>query len=101
VQEQTLTRIEIINSFSKHLTISQNQSSFLMENILAQIFQALGQDNILKISSFGTFVVHEKKERIGRNPKTGKEAIISARKSISFRGSELLKDKINRKKAWA
>lgn len=96
-----MTRMDILETFSRQFLISQNKASFLLETILEEIFYSLSHEKSLKVSSFGTFMIHTKKQRMGRNPKTGKGAVISARKSLSFRGSQLLKDKINRKMASA
>lgn len=92
----TLTRADLIAHFSRQLLIPQNQASFLIEAIIQQIFVALNRHDHLKISSFGTFLVHSKKERIGRNPKTGEESMITPRRSVSFRSSQILKKRVNR-----
>jgi integration host factor subunit alpha len=97
VAQKTLTRSDLILQFSRQLLIPQNQASFLIEAIIQQIFSALNEDSSLKISSFGTFLVHKKRQRVGRNPKTGTEALITPRKSVSFRTSQILKARINRR----
>ncbi|MGL6187842.1 MAG: HU family DNA-binding protein [Holosporales bacterium] len=100
-QTKTLTRMDILETFSRQFMLSQTKASFLLETILEEVFNSLMEKNSLKISSFGTFIVHQKKQRLGRNPKTGKDAVITARKSLSFRGSQILKDKISRRMARA
>jgi len=95
--QKTLTRVDLVAHFSRQLLIPQNQAAFLIEAIIKEILKALHRSDRLKISSFGTFLVHEKKPRTGRNPKTGEEALIKARRSISFRSSQILKTRINRK----
>ena len=97
VTQKTLTRIDLITQFSRQLLIPQNQASFLIEAIIQEILKSLHEKDHLKISSFGTFLVHKKKPRTGRNPKTGEEALITARRSISFRSSQILKSRIARK----
>lgn len=97
VKHKTLTRMDLIAHFSRQLLIPQNQSSALIEAIIQQIFNALHKNKHLKISSFGSFLVHDKKPRTGRNPKTGEQALITARRSVSFRTSQILKARINRK----
>lgn len=97
MSNHTLTRIELTNIFSRQLLLSHGKSVLLVEAIIQQILYALHANNHLKISSFGTFIVHEKDKRKGRNPKTGKEAVIVARRSLSFRASQILKKKISTK----
>lgn len=96
-KQKTLTRTELVDNFSRHLLLSQGRSALFIEAIIQQIFYALHAEDHLKISCFGTFIAHKKNERIGRNPKTGKEAAISARRSVSFRSSQILKERINKR----
>ncbi len=92
---QNLTKKELINSIYMQLGYSKK----LIENILEDIFEillvSLKEKGKVKISNFGTFILRYKKSRIGRNPKTKKEAIISERNVILFRPSKFLKNKIN------
>ena len=99
MQNKTLTRIDLSEIFTRQFVVPQNKAVFLIEAILDEIFINLNHERMLKISCFGTFIIHQKKQRIGRNPKTGEEAVITARKSLSFRPSQLLRDKINRRMA--
>lgn len=101
MEKRTITRVDFNDLFSRHFFVPQGKASDLTEIILDEIYQALCEDNVLKISSFGTFIVHEKSPRMGRNPKTGKEAVITARKSLSFRPSHLLRERVNRKPSTA
>lgn len=101
MKNKTLTRTELVNCFTRQLLLSQGRSALLVEAIIQQILYALHAHDSLKISSFGTFLVHKKNERTGRNPKTGKEAVIAARRSISFRASQILKDRVERKMSQA
>ena len=95
--KKNLTRKDITNKLHARLGLSKN----LLGNILDNFFESLISELIIrkkiKISSFGTFEVINKKERIGRNPKTGTEHTISARNTISFIASKILKEKINLK----
>tara|TARA_Y100000590_G_C15507730_1_gene934193 strand:- start:150 stop:443 length:294 start_codon:yes stop_codon:yes gene_type:complete len=92
---QNLTKKEIINSIYMQLGYSKN----LIENIIKDIFdillENLKEKGKVKISNFGTFILRHKKSRIGRNPKTKKEAIISERNVVLFKPSKSLKNKIN------
>jgi integration host factor subunit alpha len=96
MSKKTVTRNQITERFSRQLLVPQGQAAFLSEAIIKQIFSALNRSDQLKISSFGSFHVHHKKARMGRNPKTGKEAVITERKSVSFKPSGILQNRVNR-----
>ena len=68
-----------------------------MNAVFTEILISLIGGDDVKISSFGTFIVRQKKERIGRNPKTGEEVPITARSVVTFRASNVLKSKVNSK----
>ena len=82
----------------QNIGFSKNISSNVVDNFFEIIISELVESNKVKISSFGTFEVINKKERIGRNPKTKANAIISSRKIVKFKPSILLKKKINNEK---
>jgi len=75
--------------------LSRNESANLVDSVFSEILTSLIKGDDVKISSFGTFIVREKKERIGRNPKTGEEVPITARSVVTFRASNVLKSKVN------
>ena len=75
--------------------LSRNESADLVEAILAEVSGSLVSGENVKISSFGSFLVRHKGRRIGRNPKTGEEVPIEPRRVLSFRASQVLKDRIN------
>ena len=89
--KKTLTRNDIIEAISENVGLSLLDSSAIIEEIFELIMNELGQGNDVKISSFGTFSVRYKKQRIGRNPKTGLEAPIIARNVVTFSSSNILK----------
>ena len=91
----TLTRADIAESIQKQLGFSYSESSEIIHSFIDEICKSLDKEGFLKVSSFGTFNVKQKKARIGRNPKTKEEAVISARKVVSFYASNILNDKIN------
>ncbi len=95
MSDNNLTRIEIANFINKEVGISRSESSYFVDTIINEMIKALIEKKILKVSSFGTLKLRYKKERIGRNPKTGTEHTISARNTISFIASKVLKNKIN------
>lgn len=95
MSERTITRADLAESVYEQVGLSRNESSDLVEAILEEISAALIKGGNVKISSFGSFSVREKGERVGRNPKTGIEVPISPRKVLVFRASHVLKESIN------
>ena len=95
--DKTTTRSTLSEAVFKNVGLSRNESSTLVDSVFNEILQSLINGNDVKISSFGTFVVRQKKERIGRNPKTGQEVPITARSVVTFRASNVLKSKVNNK----
>ena len=96
MSDNNLTRIEIANFINKEVGISRSESSYFVDTIINEMIKALIEKKILKVSSFGTLKLRYKKERIGRNPKTKKEAKISSRKVVKFKPSLNFKKKINK-----
>ncbi|KMS59230.1 integration host factor subunit alpha [Novosphingobium barchaimii LL02] len=90
----TLTRAEIAEAIHKKLGISRAESLAMVESILQQMCSALSSGENVKISGFGTFLLRDKGERVGRNPKTGVEVPITPRRVMTFRASQMLKDRI-------
>ncbi len=90
---KTWTRNDIIESISENVGLSLTDSSYLIEEIFEFILSELEKGENIKISSFGTFSIRHKKQRIGRNPKTGVEVPIIARKVVTFSSSNILKSK--------
>ena len=93
--KKNFTRKELSNNIFKSIGYSKNFSSKIVDNFFEIIIQHLIKFQKIKISSFGTFEVINKKERIGRNPKTKEEAKISSRKIVKFKASSIFKKKIN------
>tara|TARA_B000000460_G_C21349798_1_gene320693 strand:+ start:23 stop:313 length:291 start_codon:yes stop_codon:yes gene_type:complete len=96
MQIKNFTRKILISKIHQNLGFSKNLTSEIVDDFFESIILQLIKSNIIKISSFGTFEVIKKKERIGRNPKTKILAKISARKVIKFKPSLLIKEKLNR-----
>ena len=90
----TVTRADLAEAVYEEVGLSRNESSDLIEAVLEEISNALVSGDNVKLSSFGSFSIREKGERIGRNPKTGEEVPISSRKVLVFRASHILKDRI-------
>ena len=93
--KKNFTRKNISNKVYQNLGFSKNISSSIIDNFFNSLVLELLKSNKVKISSFGTFEVISKKERIGRNPKTKIEAKISARKIVKFKPSISFKNKLN------
>ena len=92
----TVTRADLTEAVYQEVGLSRNESAQLVESVLEEIASTLARVESVKLSSFGTFSVRDKAERIGRNPKTGEEVPISPRRVLVFRASHVLKDRINR-----
>ena len=91
--KKTVTRADLIEAVYQEVGLSRNESADLVETVLSEIATNLTSGENVKISSFGTFSVKNKRSRIGRNPKTGVEAPISARNVVTFNCSNILKAK--------
>ena len=96
MERKTLTRQDISEALYRHVGLSKHESTLMLETVLDQISNALIDGKSVKLSSFGTFTPKQKRERVGRNPKTGVTATINARRVISFKPSRLMKDRINK-----
>ena len=92
----TVTRADLSEAVYQEVGLSRNDSANLVETILNEMVDSLTRGETVKISSFGSFSVRQKGQRIGRNPKTGEEVPILPRKVLVFRASHVLKNKINR-----
>src|SRR5271168_2809712 len=96
MNDSTVTRAQLAEAVYQEVGLSRHDSAQLVDVILEEVSQALLRDEMVKLSSFGSFQVRSKGERVGRNPKTGEEVPILPRKVLVFRASHVLKDKINR-----
>jgi integration host factor subunit alpha len=95
VSAGTVTRAQLSEAVYQEVGLSRNESADLVESVLGEISDALARGEMVKISSFGSFAVRHKGQRIGRNPKTGDEVPIEPRQVLVFRASHVLKDQIN------
>ena len=91
---ETVTRSELVKQLVKTIPLTRQEAICIVENLFSQMSSALEQGDAVKISSFGTFSIREKVSRLGRNPRTGKEALISARKVITFKASPLFRKEV-------
>jgi integration host factor subunit alpha len=91
----TVTRADLCEAVYQKVGLSRTESAQLVERVLQEITQCLEKGETVKLSSFGSFMVRAKGERIGRNPKTGEEVPISPRRVMVFKPSNILKARIN------
>ena len=98
---QTVTRADLCEAVYQRVGLSRTESAELVEDVLAEMSDAITRGETVKLSSFGSFVVRSKGERIGRNPKTGIEVPIMPRRVMVFKPSNVLKSRINGKPATA
>lgn len=93
--QKTLTRADLADAVVQKVGLPRNESQEIVEMILGEISQSLARGEGVKLSSFGSFDIRAKGERIGRNPKTGQEVPITPRRVLVFRPSNIMKDRIN------
>ena len=94
MSNKTVTRAELTDALRKEVGLSYDECGKLLEDVLSHIIRCLVEEGELKLSNFGIFSVHQKKERVGRNPKTGEEAVISARRIVRFKPALNLKHQV-------
>lgn len=99
MKTSTLTRADIVDTLVREVDLPRQQASDLLEFVLESMIQSLAQKRSVKISSFGSFYARQKARRVGRNPKTGHEAIITPRRVVAFKPSQYMKEKVQRRKA--
>ncbi len=92
--DRTLTRADLAEAVFRKIGLSRTESAYLVESVLEEICSTIAQGEAVKISSFGSFLVRAKNERVGRNPKTGEEVPISPRRVAVFKPSNVMKDRI-------
>jgi len=95
MSKKNFTRKNLINKIYKNVGFSKNFTSKFIDNFFKNLIDEISKSNQVKISSFGTFSILNKKERIGRNPKTKEIAKITPRKVVKFKPSLIFKEKIN------
>ena len=92
---KTLTRAELANAVFQKVGLPRNESAEIVELVLREIVVSLERGDQVKLSSFGSFGIRDKGQRIGRNPKTGQEVPITPRRVLVFRASNIMKQRIN------
>ena len=92
----TLTRADLADVVHRRLGLSRAESAGVVERVLHHMCAALSDGKNVKISGFGTFILRDKGQRVGRNPKTGIEVPIAPRRVMTFRASQIMRDRIAR-----
>ena len=90
----TLTRADLSEKIHTEIGLSRAESAGLVEQVLGHMCGALTEGQNVKISGFGSFILRDKGERVGRNPKTGVEVPIAPRRVLTFRASQMMRDRI-------
>ena len=94
MSEQTLTRADIASRLHRDVGLSRGEAGRLVDSILSHLTDAVLTGENVKLSGFGTFVLRDKRERVGRNPKTGVEVPIAPRRVVTFRASQSLRARV-------
>ena len=92
---RTMTKADLVESVYEKIGFSKKDAADIVELVFETIKETLERGEKIKISGFGNFAVREKKSRVGRNPQTGKEIEISARRVLTFKPSQVLKAALN------
>ena len=92
---RTVTRVDLAESVYRCVGLSRKESAALVQMVLNELAEALAEGDTVKLSSFGSFIVRSKSERVGRNPKTGIEVPITQRRVLVFKPSSVLKARVN------
>ena len=93
--DSTVTRAHLAEAVCQEVGLPRSDAGDLVDAVLEEIIQAFLRNEGVKLSSFGAFQIRNKKQRMGRNPKTGEEVPITPRRVLTFHASHVLKDKIN------
>ncbi len=95
MNKKTLTRADLSESLHRAIGLSRTESADMVNAVLDLVAEALVDGQSVKLSSFGTFMIRSKRERMGRNPKTGEEVPITPRRVLVFRPSQVMKNIVN------
>jgi len=91
----TVTRADLAEALYREIGLSRTESAALVEAVIDQIIEALIRGEVVKLAGFGTFSLRDKKERIGRNPKTGEEVPITPRRVLTFKPSQMMRERVD------
>lgn len=90
-----MTKADLIESVYNQVGFSKKEAADLVDLVFETMKETLERGEKIKISGFGNFIVREKRSRVGRNPQTGREIMISERRVLTFKPSQVLKDALN------
>lgn len=93
--KNTVTRADLAEALYREIGLSRTESAALVEAVVDQVIEALIRGEVVKLAGFGTFSLRDKKERIGRNPKTGEEVPITSRRVLTFKPSQMMRDRVD------
>ncbi|MBF0383978.1 MAG: integration host factor subunit alpha [Magnetococcales bacterium] len=93
--EPNTTKADLINTLEQRLSVSKRETQDILDALFELIKIQLGQGHAIKLPGFGNFSVRQKRERVGRNPKTGAAVPITARKVVSFKPSSILRERVD------
>lgn len=91
----TVTRADLAEAVYREIGLSRTESSELVESVIDHISDALLRGETVKLAGFGTFSLRDKKERIGRNPKTGEAVPITPRRVLVFKASQVMRERVD------
>ncbi len=91
----TVTRADLAEALYREIGLSRTESAALVEAVIDQIIDALIRGETVKLAGFGTFSLRDKNERIGRNPKTGEEVPITSRRVLTFKPSQVMRERVD------
>jgi integration host factor subunit alpha len=95
LSDKTLTRADLVEAVVENVGLPRHEAAELVETVLQELSSTLARGEPVKLSSFGSFGIREKRQRIGRNPKTGQEVPITPRRVLVFRASNIMKKRID------
>lgn len=98
---KTITRADLVDVLVERVGVSRPVASAFLEDFVAELQTAICEDELVKLSKFGNFVVRSKGQRVGRNPKTGEVVPITPRRVVTFRPSQKLRDRVNSRQQTA
>lgn len=93
--KNTVTRADLAEALYREIGLSRTESAALVEAVIDQVIDSLIAGDTVKLAGFGTFSLRDKKERIGRNPKTGEEVPITSRRVLTFKPSQMMRDRVD------
>ena len=92
---RNITRADLAEAVYRRVGLSRHEAGELVESVLGEMSDTLARGETVKLASFGSFLVRAKSQRMGRNPKTGIDAVIAARRVMTFKPSYVLKARVN------